>query len=199
MLKLISFFLISTLFLKNAFASLMIEPYIGYESETISSKLVNNTEASGKGTAINLGGRFGWSFMGLWTALDVNMSTGGKFNPNTTSAGTDYTTKRQDMGLAIGYDFPIKLRAYMTYNLSSEQTLTSTTAGVSSDIKYSGGTSYKIGVGFGIIAWLTANLEYFSNSPKTVAAAGSSVDMSTVYTSFSDTGTRLMLSFPLHL
>lgn len=190
-----SFFVV--LISSQALAGLMIEPYVGYESGTLKATTVGGGDVGGTGNAIDVGARIAWKFFGLWAGVDYMIATGGKTSPSTAVAGTDVTYTKNDLGVSLGYDFPIKIRTYATYVLNPSWKQTSTTAGVATDTTYSGGTSWKLGLGYSLIMWLTANFEYYNNSPSKLNTAGVSSDVSTNLSTFTESGFRLVISFPV--
>ncbi len=199
MLKALLSSLFCVLLSAKAFAGFMFEPYLGYESQKVAGS-TSGVDIGGTGSAIDLGARIGWGFgLGFWSAIDVMTATGGKYSPTTTLTST-FTYTKTDMGLSLGYDFPIKLRTYLTYNFNPSWDLTTETLGVSTATKYSGGTSYKIGLGYSLIAMLTLNFEYYSNTPSSSSSAGVTTTLpATAGDSLTETGYRLVLSMPIRM
>lgn len=182
----------------HAFAGFLLEPYVGYESQTITATIkTSNADAGGTGTAIALGARLGWAFgSGFWTALDGMTAMNGSFNPTTSSTNTT-TYTRTNIGLTLGYNFSNKLRMYFGYDFSPSSNVTDSNGGTTSTTKYTGGPAYKLGIGRLFTPSVAVNLEYFNNSPATYETSGGTTgDTSALFSAFTDAGFRLIVSFP---
>lgn len=130
-------------FTSVAQAGFMIEPYVGYE--TGSSKQSGSPDSDYTGTT--LGARLGYGMLGLSFGLDYTMASG--TIDETTPPDTDVDAT--DMGLFVSYEFPILLRVYATYILSSKADV-----GQPEDIE---GSGMKLGVGFTGLPFVVINLE----------------------------------------
>lgn len=150
-------FMIST-----AHAGVLVEPYLGYrfgsgEIDVTNSGLLNGTYKYAL-SGYNLGGRLGYSFLGVFGALDYSI---GKLEEESdgTPAGVTVTDKKDEydttnIGLTVGYEFPVFLRAWGTYFLKSE--LEETTD--SNPDTYEG-SGFGVGIGFTSIPIIDLNLE----------------------------------------
>lgn len=92
----------------TAQASFLIEPYLGmhFNSEIESGSF--DDDLSG----IGMGARVGWQNLGLQLGLNYKMASFDFDNSN----DADYS----HMGLFVGYEFPVLIRVWAEYILSSE-------------------------------------------------------------------------------
>jgi hypothetical protein len=146
LLKKLSLLAIATGFLSSANASLLLEPYAGYQTGKYKNS-TGSTDFSG----LDYGARVGWQQMGFMAGLDF-MS--GKMTDKTKPKSNDVTP--QSFGVFIGYNFPVLLRVYGTYGFSNSVKLEQT--GVSD--KLEGSPLLKIGVGYNFLPLLSIALEY---------------------------------------
>lgn len=109
-----------------------IEPFLGYEMGHGDSD-----DLSG----IQFGARLGGNTLGFMYGVDYTKAT---LENDQTNAETDTT----DLGVVVGYEFPILLRAYYVHFLKSE---------TDSDLEGDGGS--KIGIGYTGLPFLAINFE----------------------------------------
>lgn len=190
--------LIFALASSTAFAGIHLEPYVGYESGSLNMTDTTNNDVGGKTTMMDFGLRLAYmTRVNLWFGVDAMMGTGGTFKESNAGSGIpDATSTRTDIGATIGYEFPIKLRLYGTYNLSTS--LVTTDDGTSAETKYTGGTSYKVGLGYRILPFIALNAEYYYNAPVKYSNDTGTFDVTDLAKSLNETGYRIVLSFPLH-
>lgn len=129
-----------------AHAGLYLEPYIGYG---MGDSKQGTSKDDVKGMAY--GGRIGYSVMGL--AVGVDYMTG-KLNIDSTPSA-EATPK--DLGIFVGYTFPIMVRAYGVYVPTAKADMTSS----SGDGDFEG-SGMRLGVGFTMLPFVVINLEYTS-------------------------------------
>lgn len=146
MIRLISIALVTLLGGASAHAGLLLEPYAGYYSSTLKQTGAKDIKATGLG----YGARVGFEKMGFMAGIDYM-----------TGAMTDDMTPKDDVtptdiGLFVGYDFPILLRIWGEYDFTHEAKLKSSS--VSGTEK--GGSAIKVGAGFSVLPLLSINLEY---------------------------------------
>jgi hypothetical protein len=147
-LKLMAVVLGAVLFTNTSFASLLLEPHVGYN---LSGSGTNNglkLEYSGP----QIGARVGYQNLGFMTGLDYTMSSG---DVDSTFAGVKSTQEfsTNDVGIFVGYNFPILIRVWGTYYFSNTMELKT------SNIEYSGNTK-ELGVGFTALPFLSINAMY---------------------------------------
>ncbi len=131
----------------RAHASLLLEPYLGYHTGTV--KNPNSVDMSG----VSMGGRLGLQNLGLMGGIDY--MTGSWTAKSTPSA----TVTPSDLSVFVGFNFPIMLRVYAEYGLSSALKF-ATSAGNDTDK----GTNIKLGVGFTTFPLISINVEYIAGT-----------------------------------
>lgn len=135
-------------------AGILLEPYMAYETGKAKSP-TGDSDASGT----SFGARAGYSMLGLFAALEYNA---GNFTVKGTP--TDSTVTSNDMGISVGYKFPILVKAYVTYLLTSNSS--------SSTADMSGGGGTRIGVGYTGLPFVALNFEMVSRKYTKVKPAG---------------------------
>jgi hypothetical protein len=138
-------------------SSLLIEPHIGYN---LSSSTTINTIVS-KYSGVQYGARLGAQYFGVMGGFAYNHSTYKLKTTIPSLAITDEPTdsKKDDLGIFVGYSAPILLRAWIGYYFSSKQTATSTSTLYTTGDYLSGKTT-EFGVGFTGLPFLSLNLVY---------------------------------------
>ena len=129
----------------QARADFLIEPLIGY---TIAGDVGEATkyDASGAG----FGARVGFQTLGLMAGLDYQSNS---LTLDTTPTETDADST--EIGLFVGYEFPILLRVWGAYMVSGE-------ADFGASGKYKGLSGTKFGIGWTGLPFLCINLEFKS-------------------------------------
>jgi len=149
------YILVATLlFSVPSFASLLLEPYVGYGFATLDSS--SGTTYNGKiKPATYVGGRIGFSLPLVFFALDIS---GGSPKIKFDSGTTEYSGKRSMVGADLGIHTPlIGLRAWAGYIFRDRLTQNLTSGG---DHKFVG-KGYKLGLGYQFpILPLAINGEY---------------------------------------
>lgn len=148
-------FLLST----SAYAGLLIEPYLGFSIGSGEDGENPKTEYS-QNTPL-YGARLGYQVLGFMAGLDYSKGMESEFE-NKVTGGT--TTKpdatQQTFGIFVGYNLPIMLRAWVSYNFASKISIESG-ADVGDEFK---GGGYALGVGFTGLPFVSLNLEYRMNT-----------------------------------
>jgi hypothetical protein len=134
-------------FAGTAHADLLLEPYLGYDTGKVEQ---GGTSEDLNG--VSYGARIGFQRLGFMIGGDVKS---GKWKYHS-SPSLDVTP--QELGVFVGYNFPVMLRVYGVYNFDSQNKYEIS----SGDLKYEG-TGFKLGVGFTGLPFVSINLEY-SNS-----------------------------------
>lgn len=148
-------FLLST----SAYAGLLIEPYLGFSIGSGEDGQNPKTEYS-QNTPF-YGGRLGYQAFGLMAGLDYSKGLEGDFETKTAgSATTKADATQQTFGVFVGYNFPIMLRAWVSYNFASKISIES---GAEVGDEFKGG-GYAFGLGFTALPMLSINLEYRMNT-----------------------------------
>jgi len=161
-------------------AGFLVDPYFGYTA--------SGTTSSSSLTAISgteLGGRFGYSTMGFGFGLDAVIAGTTTF----TTSGTATNYAPFHYGVFASYKFPVLVRAYVSYLLSTKDT-----ESVTKD--YITGTATKIGVQYTGLPFVAIGLEMFSGtaSKYTLASTGTVVNFTPTQTQ-----TRITISVPFEL
>jgi len=137
----------------SANAGFLVEPYLGYKVGSGDQGGVTPIDYTLNGPS--LGGRLGYQFLGLMGGVDYSFGSI-DLEAAVTVAGVETKSTssqdQKDLGVFLGYDFPILLRAWATYYLSSKLTQ-------SNDDENSGG-GYGLGVGFTGLPFVSLNVEY---------------------------------------
>lgn len=147
-LKLTGLILGLALMFNTASASLLIEPHLAYNLSGSGSGW-NNHEYDYNGP--QFGARLGYQGLGLMTGLDYTRSS---YDQKDKSLGVTVTESmtRNELGIFVGYNFPIMLRAWGTYYFTN-------TSENAAGAEYSGNTK-ELGVGFTALPLLSINLMY---------------------------------------
>ncbi|MDD4975066.1 MAG: hypothetical protein PHY93_11980 [Bacteriovorax sp.] len=155
--------LVLTILTSSAHASLLIEPHLGYN-------ISGGGTTSGveyKYTNPELGLRLGGQILGLMAGLDYTFSS----YTWTQSPGGDDKFDRGEVGLFVGYNFPILLRFWGAYYFSNTAKDTNSTGKTATGAEFKGNTK-ELGVGFTGIPFLSLNLMYrnvvFDSKPAVV-------------------------------
>lgn len=191
MKKLLMAFFATLALSATAQASLMIEPYIGYELGSVKEDNVttpaNSTTGSLNGTAI--GGRLGYRFLMPWIALDYKYLNG-KLKPNN-SAVNDQTATQSSLGAVVGIDLPVLLRVWAGYGFMDDMSLKDSVSGNTDKLK---GSYTKAGLGFTFLPLVSLNVEYQQNNYTKLNGG----DIKTTYSKFDHNSVMVSVSLPLH-
>jgi hypothetical protein len=159
-------------------ADIFIEPWLGYEMGTYKYPAGS---LSGDISGTNYGARLGYKMLGLSFGAEYS---GVSLTEKPTS-GSNLSVSGSDLGLFVGFNFPVLLRVYATYILSSTGKVDTYTSG-----NFTGSGS-RIGVGFTGLPFVVINLEAISRDYNKYA--GNSISGGDLkYTSFG-----LNVSLPL--
>jgi hypothetical protein len=146
-IKLIGPILGLALLANTASASLLIEPHLGYNLHA--SGDASSHEYSYNGAEV--GARVGFQQLGLMGGLDFThsaMNLDDKFAGATRNS--DYS--RNEVGLFVGYNFPILVRAWGAYYFKSKAKADSG--------DYLKGNTFELGAGFTALPFLSLNVMY---------------------------------------
>jgi len=122
-------------------ASFLLEPYLGYHFGTMDW---GSSDDTAKGPTF--GGRVGFSQLGLQFGADY---MGGNWEIDRSPS---FKGSASNLGIFVGYDFPVLFRAYATYFFDAELKDTS---------KYEGNL-IRFGVGLSPVPLIDINLEYMT-------------------------------------
>lgn len=142
----------------TANASFLVEPHVGYiASGGISS--YNNLKFDYTGP--QYGARLGVKYLGVMGGFDYTRSS---FSLKQTMNAAPFTSgsgkqKQEELGIFVGYNAPVMLRAWIGYYFSTKMTQTeTTTTGTNGD--WLKGKTTEIGLGFTPFPVISINLVY---------------------------------------
>lgn len=167
---LVALFAIGTLTGTYAHAQFMIEPFAGYAMGKYDSGS-NKIDAAG---AI-YGARLGARSAGFMFGAEYG---GGSLKVDSTPS---VTVKPTDLGVFVGFEFPVLLRIYATYIISAKADLEG------SDLE---GNGSRIGIGFTGLPLVSINIEMYNHTYDEINGVSLSSDLKV-------NTTALTLSLPL--
>ena len=149
---LMGFCILGIFTLTNAHASFLIEPHLGYNiSGGTASYLGSKYDYSGA----QVGARLGMQSFGLMGGLDYTHAGFDLKQTNLTSQASATTPATQEeIGVFLGYNAPLLLRAWLGYYFSTKMTFSNTIT------SYFKGTTTEIGVGFTPLPLISLNVVY---------------------------------------
>lgn len=134
----------------TAFSGVLVEPYLGFRV----SGDTNQGTTDGSYNGALYGARLGYQFLGFMGGLDYSQSS---YDIDYDGTTVDSKTDSSNLGIFVGYDAPLLVRAWATYFLSNKLDFSS------SSTEYSG-SGYALGAGFTGLPFVSLNLEYRSIS-----------------------------------
>jgi hypothetical protein len=153
---------VSMLFATSSFAGVLIEPQLGFKFAGSADTRAHGNNVAYKYSGVDIGGRLGYQMLGVMGGLNYNMSSfskdaaGASISPTSATVDVDQTS----IGVFVGYNLPILLRAWVAYNFSAEEKATKAVSNYSANGDKWSGTSTEIGVGFTGLPFLSLNLAY---------------------------------------
>lgn len=157
-MKLLSLVFASILCLSaTANAGLLVEPYAGYGFGKFNDK---TTPSKGDVSGGAIGARLGGTFTMVFVAADLMTTISGKTKYTSGNTGS-FDTTNTAVYADVGVDLPV-IRAWGGYGIVNNLTI-KTPIG---DEKLSGGSHFKLGVGFHVIPMLSLNVEYLVDTFK---------------------------------
>lgn len=144
-------------------AGFLLEPYLGYHLGK--TKGTDGEKDDTKGTTF--GGRIGYTTLGFMGGLDYMT---GKWATKDDTSENDVTPT--DISLFVGYNFPVMVRAYLAYGISSKATLDSTP-----ELELEG-SAIKLGLGITTLPVVSINLEYITQTYDKAKSGGSDATLS---------------------
>lgn len=133
-------------------AALLIEPHLGYNVSGSGDANFTSTYYEYNYSGPQFGARLGYQGLGLMAGMDYTHSSYDFESKFVGSASTE-SYGRNEIGVFVGYNFPILVRAWGTYYFSNKS---ENDAG---NVRYSGNTK-ELGVGFTALPFLSINLMY---------------------------------------
>ncbi len=138
---------------KQVSAGILVEPYLGLSLGGSGEAKLNGSKYDYSFSTATYGGRLGYQYLGIMGGVDYSYQD---FRLTKEGPGleTKLKTKRNQIGLFAGYEFPILLRVWGTYFLSGKMD--------AEFEKYSSASGYELGAGFKSLPFLSFNLGYRS-------------------------------------
>jgi Outer membrane protein beta-barrel domain len=148
-------------------ASILLEPYVGYEMTSFSYTQSGNDYKLAVNNP-NFGLRLGYSALIFWTALDYSTMSGSS-SVSSQPSGSNITApnySRSTLSLDVGVHVPM-LRAYAGYAFLN--TLTDKTSSPNNTF---GGYGLRFGASYTGLPLLAVNLEYWMSTYTTINSGG---------------------------
>lgn len=141
----------------TANAGLLIEPHLGYNLHSSTKKGTDTLSYNGA----QYGARLGMQKLGFMGGLDYTHSNYTVETKPISGASDKDEKKRDELGLFVGYKFPVLVRAWLGYNFLAKETQTKLgpTSGTKAG-EYYKGHSTEVGVGFTGLPFVSINLSY---------------------------------------
>lgn len=161
------FFALVIAAIQASHAAILVEPVLGFTlankfDSKATSDITDPSESKGSGLAY--GGRLGYQNMGFQLGLDYLHSS---VDVDEKDIKSDITTS--EWAAFAGFRFPILLRFYAGYIFSGTGDYKASTG----NIDLTGGTGYKVGVGWTLLPFIDLNLEYKKTNYDEIKAGGS--------------------------
>jgi hypothetical protein len=164
----------------NAQAGFLLEPFAGMEFNSTGDAAGSDVDITGT----SVGARVGFQNLGLMLGLD-----GRKISLNLeTENGYDFDIAYTQLGLFVGYDFPMMLRIWGNYVFSLEG------ENEDSNTKYTDGSGLVLGLGYKVVPFVSLNFEMGNTKTTKVKSGSTEIDSDYKINSY-----LLSVSFPLTL
>lgn len=140
----------------TANASILVEPHLGYiASGGTESYYSVKYDYSGP----QYGARLGVKYLGLMGGFAYTHST---FSNKLSAGITSLTAKQKqdEMGVFVGYNAPVLIRAWVAYFFSAKNTWTDNALGAGTSGTWYKGKTTEIGIGFTPLPLLSLNVSY---------------------------------------
>lgn len=155
MKKLLAVVALTLGFVSVSQASVMVEPYLGYEFGKIKDAFQGDVKAT------NLGLRLAYKTpVMLWVGVDGTYGLTGTYDPDASGQPSGDFNRKTTVYGTLGIDLPILLRAWLGYSLVDD-----VDTGSGGTLK---GDSMKLGLGFTGLPFVSLNLEYIKDEYKEI-------------------------------
>lgn len=200
MRKILTAILFMSIF-STANAGLLLEPYLGYAISGEGDMTEDGTSFKSEYSGLTYGGRVGWSSFGFMGGIDYSLSSYDvetKFNASTAKDGMD----RSQMGIFVGFKFPVLLRVWGTYFISADMEGADAQAVSGAQVfdsrhKLEDGSGFGLGVGLSLMPFVSVNLEYRTIEYDKLSQAG--VNVTTITEKMNMDEILLSVSLPIDL
>lgn len=158
-----NFLLICTLIMTSAAsAGVLLEPYFGYSKGSGESGYAGiNLDQSY--SAPILGGRIGGTLTGFMAGVDYSTQA---FKLEAKAGAFEFKDKveKNQLGIFVGYKLPVMFRFWGTYffrsKIKGKDAPKESGQAVDSNTQFKDGTGFGLGVGYSLLPFVSANLEY---------------------------------------
>ncbi|NOT77838.1 MAG: hypothetical protein HOP07_02405 [Bacteriovoracaceae bacterium] len=150
LLRLPLFVLALTFFAGAAHASFLIEPHLGYNISGSGERGSGASLSKYSYSGLQIGARAGYQVLGFMAGLDFTRSSY-TFETKGVASTVNNDIDKNEVGIFVGYNLPILLRAWATYYFSN-------TAKYSSSTTETSGNTTELGVGFTGLPFMSINL-----------------------------------------
>ncbi|MCB0407340.1 MAG: hypothetical protein KDD34_03990 [Bdellovibrionales bacterium] len=147
----------------SAFAGVHVEPFLGY---AVSGEAKQGSSKDDYNGGPIIGGRLGYGMLGFFVAAEYEMGT------LTQKSTPEVDVDVKNLGVSLGFEFPILLRIYGTYFFNAK--------GDASSNEYKG-SGTKLGVGYTGLPFVAINFEMNNFSYDEVNGATLSPELETTY------------------
>lgn len=176
-LKTMTFF-VSFGLASQASAGLLLEPYLGYESSTLTLD-DGSVDSGGKGSGLGFGARLGYKTpIMIWVAADYSSVSGATYKGAVST--NDGKIDSTNLFVDVGVDLPILFRLWAGYGVQSKSKFAAD-SGAGGDIIYE--SPLKVGIGLTALPLVSINVEYFTAKVKEIETGGSTTQGSFFKTS----------------
>ena len=147
----------------SSMAGVLLEPYLGFSLIGDGDSKVTNIDQDHSYSAITLGGRVGYTFLGFMGGLDYSYETHDIKSKSSVETAKDGINRNQ-LGLFVGYNLPILVRVWGTYfihaGVEGKDNVSESSQFLSKDNKLESGSGIALGAGFTGLPFVSINLEY---------------------------------------
>lgn len=152
-----------TTLVNKSFAGLLIEPYLGLALNGDGEYTKSGDKGNQDYSSFTYGGRLGYSTLGLMAGLDYSRQSFDLTTKETGSVETKDGVDKSQLGLFVGYKFPVMLKVWGTYFFNGTVEGNEIDNGnrfLTNLDKFEDGSGYGLGVGFTALPFISLNLEY---------------------------------------
>lgn len=157
-------------FSATAQAYILIEPFVGYQMGTATTKTTSGAETELTSSSPAAGLRLGYVFpFRAFITVDGHYAFSGKVKPKDTATSTqEYNATETSGYVTLGYETLFRVRMWGSVGISDSLQLKDPDSILANDRTYSGGVPFKAGLGYHLTQTIAINLEYLMHDYKKV-------------------------------